>query len=68
MCAFAHVAHGRSFVLRRRTRQSRLVHAIRQNQLTELKSMASSPAALNVRDARGSTPLMYASASAVPTL
>jgi ankyrin repeat protein len=36
--------------------------AIRQNQLTELKSMASSRAALNVRDARGSTPLMYASA------
>ena len=36
--------------------------AIRQNQLTELKSMASSPAALKVRDARGSTPLMYAAA------
>jgi ankyrin repeat protein len=36
--------------------------AIRQNQLADLKSMASSPAALKVRDARGSTPLMYAAA------
>ena len=36
--------------------------AIRENRLADLKSMASSASALNVRDTRGTTPLMYAAA------
>jgi ankyrin repeat protein len=40
--------------------------AIRLNQLAEIKSMTSSPAALAVRDARGSTPLMYAASIGSP--
>ena len=66
MCAFPHVTHGSSLTLFAEPTSRDWYQAIRHNQLAELKSMASSPAALAVRDARGSTPLMYAAAIGSP--